>query len=211
MLIGSSGHRQHHYFEEERDQDQLWFGTSAMHSYVHEWSCQLIYNPRLNKGWGQSDGEGLERIWAFLAILVCVLRYATKLHRFVALHLRAGHHNEMARINAGKVIRVYEHLAIQVHPISIADLSLSLRSDFIIYKVKSLGNKFRLTVERRENALTCLEKACLELDKTHDYFSSQWAQQKASQLDLMSNGNIKRLEQVFEELQGLEEDKDESE
>lgn len=88
---------------DERQRGQLQFGTSAMHSYVHEWSCQLNYNPRLNDGWGLSDGEGLERIWAFLAILVSVLRYATILHRLVALHLRAEHHNEVARLNAGEL------------------------------------------------------------------------------------------------------------
>ncbi|PLW17902.1 hypothetical protein PCASD_17134 [Puccinia coronata f. sp. avenae] len=41
---------------------QLTFGTSIFHSYLHNWGCQLDYNPRLNTGWGLSDGEGLERM-----------------------------------------------------------------------------------------------------------------------------------------------------
>ncbi|OAV86597.1 hypothetical protein PTTG_29818 [Puccinia triticina 1-1 BBBD Race 1] len=45
------------------------FGTSIFHSYVHNWTCQLDYNPRLNKGWGLSDGEGLERMWSYLSTL----------------------------------------------------------------------------------------------------------------------------------------------
>jgi Kyakuja-Dileera-Zisupton transposase len=35
-----------------------------MHAYGHQWSCQLIYNPRLRQGLGLSDGEGVERIWS---------------------------------------------------------------------------------------------------------------------------------------------------
>lgn len=35
-----------------------------MHAYGHQWSCQLVYNPRLVVGLGLSDGEGTERIWS---------------------------------------------------------------------------------------------------------------------------------------------------
>ncbi|PLW46474.1 hypothetical protein PCASD_06305 [Puccinia coronata f. sp. avenae] len=45
------------------------FATSIFHSYVHEWECQLKYNPRYNVGWGMSDGEGLERLWSYLSAL----------------------------------------------------------------------------------------------------------------------------------------------
>ncbi|KAH9461465.1 hypothetical protein Pst134EA_017770 [Puccinia striiformis f. sp. tritici] len=48
---------------------QLTFGTSIFHSYVHNWMCQLDYNPRFNTGWGMSDGEGLERMWSYLSPL----------------------------------------------------------------------------------------------------------------------------------------------
>ncbi|POV99886.1 hypothetical protein PSHT_13345 [Puccinia striiformis] len=34
----------------------LRFGTSVFHSYVHEWSCQVKYNPRFNDWWGLTDG-----------------------------------------------------------------------------------------------------------------------------------------------------------
>ncbi|KAA1117187.1 hypothetical protein PGTUg99_036846 [Puccinia graminis f. sp. tritici] len=56
------------------------FGTSIFHSYVHNWACQLDYNPRLNTGWGLSDGKGLERMWSYLSPLVSPLRYATRNH-----------------------------------------------------------------------------------------------------------------------------------
>ncbi|KAH9817085.1 hypothetical protein DFH28DRAFT_1106520 [Melampsora americana] len=38
-------------FADERMQNRLKFGTSAFHAYVHQWSRQLQYNPRLNAGW----------------------------------------------------------------------------------------------------------------------------------------------------------------
>ncbi|KAG0139307.1 hypothetical protein CROQUDRAFT_28780, partial [Cronartium quercuum f. sp. fusiforme G11] len=39
------GIEKHNQFVEEHSQDLLIFGTSLFHSYVHEWYCQLEYNP----------------------------------------------------------------------------------------------------------------------------------------------------------------------
>ncbi|KAH9448587.1 hypothetical protein Pst134EA_027896 [Puccinia striiformis f. sp. tritici] len=91
-------------FPEHLESNLLSFGTSVFHAYVHQWSCQLRYNPRLNDGWGMSDGEGMERIWSFLSPLIRPLRYATKNHRLVALNIRSSHHNEMGRIYAVKLL-----------------------------------------------------------------------------------------------------------
>jgi len=49
---------------------RLHFATTAMHAYGHEWSCQLVYNPRLASGLGLSDGEGTERLWSRLIRLI---------------------------------------------------------------------------------------------------------------------------------------------
>ncbi|PLW29750.1 hypothetical protein PCANC_20873 [Puccinia coronata f. sp. avenae] len=73
--------------------DRMKFATSIFHSYVHEWECQLKYNPRYNDGWGLSDGEGLERLWSYLSALVSPLRYATRNHRLNSLHHRCMFHN----------------------------------------------------------------------------------------------------------------------
>ncbi|KAA1070014.1 hypothetical protein PGTUg99_004216 [Puccinia graminis f. sp. tritici] len=51
------------------------FATAVFHSYVHDWPCQLQFNPRYNEGWGLTDGEGLERLWSYLSPLVSPLRY----------------------------------------------------------------------------------------------------------------------------------------
>ena len=48
--------------------------TTAMHAYGHQWSCQLIYNPRLKEGLGLTDGEGVGRIWSRLQGLIGIER-----------------------------------------------------------------------------------------------------------------------------------------
>ncbi|KAI7939540.1 hypothetical protein MJO29_014276 [Puccinia striiformis f. sp. tritici] len=73
---------------------QITFGTSVFHAYAHNWLCQLEFHPRFNKGWGLSDGEGLERMWSYLSPLVSPLRYATRNHRLAAISHRLKHHNE---------------------------------------------------------------------------------------------------------------------
>jgi hypothetical protein len=45
-----------------------------MHAYGHQWSCQLVYNPRLRKGLGLTDGEGVERLWSRLRKLIGITR-----------------------------------------------------------------------------------------------------------------------------------------
>ncbi|KAF8907605.1 hypothetical protein CPB84DRAFT_1843822 [Gymnopilus junonius] len=53
---------------------RIQFVTTAMHAYGHQWSCQLMYNPRLCRGLGLTDGEGVERIWARLRKLISIVR-----------------------------------------------------------------------------------------------------------------------------------------
>ncbi|KNF01328.1 hypothetical protein PSTG_05427 [Puccinia striiformis f. sp. tritici PST-78] len=89
---------------EERESNQLMFGTSVFHAHVHEWLCQLRYNPRLNDEWGMSDGEGLERIWSYLSPLIGPLRYSTRNHRLAALDSRSCHHNEVGKTHALKLL-----------------------------------------------------------------------------------------------------------
>lgn len=45
-----------------------------MHAYAHQWSCQLVYNPRLREGVGLTDGEGVERLWSRLRKLIGITR-----------------------------------------------------------------------------------------------------------------------------------------
>ncbi|KAH9462031.1 hypothetical protein Pst134EB_005948 [Puccinia striiformis f. sp. tritici] len=91
--------RRRNFFVFPSKKDHLKFGTSVFHAYVHEWKCQVKYNPRYNAGWGLSDGEGLERLWSSLSPLVRTLCYASRNHRLAALSHRCQFHNLEGRIS----------------------------------------------------------------------------------------------------------------
>ena len=57
--------------------NRLKFATSAMHSYAHQWQCQLVFGPRMLQGMGLTDGEGVERLWSRLCALIAILRYVS--------------------------------------------------------------------------------------------------------------------------------------
>ncbi|KIK77409.1 hypothetical protein PAXRUDRAFT_36796 [Paxillus rubicundulus Ve08.2h10] len=52
----------------------LQFATMAMHTYGHEWACQLVYDPLLVIGLGLSDGKDMERLWSQLIKLIAIER-----------------------------------------------------------------------------------------------------------------------------------------
>ncbi|KAG6852744.1 hypothetical protein C0991_009387 [Blastosporella zonata] len=62
-----------------------------MHAYVHEWACQLIYNPRLREGLGLTDGEGVERLWSQMRKLIGITRSSHRQRRIwiVDRHVRS--------------------------------------------------------------------------------------------------------------------------
>ncbi|KAH9460516.1 hypothetical protein Pst134EB_008689 [Puccinia striiformis f. sp. tritici] len=78
----------------EKDRSRLFFGTAVFHTFVHDWPCQLSYNPRYNDGWGLSDGEAMERLWSSLSPQVSPLRYATRNNRLGALAHRCKFRNK---------------------------------------------------------------------------------------------------------------------
>ncbi|KAF8583808.1 hypothetical protein K439DRAFT_1347653 [Ramaria rubella] len=39
-------------------------GTAVFHAYAHQFCCQIVYYPRKWTGFGWSNGEGNERMWA---------------------------------------------------------------------------------------------------------------------------------------------------
>ncbi|KAH7905365.1 hypothetical protein BJ138DRAFT_1138299 [Hygrophoropsis aurantiaca] len=68
---------------------RLRFTTTAMHAYGHEWSCQLVYNPRMSTGLGLSDGEGVERLWSRYTRLIGVERSSSRQRRLWLIDRRA--------------------------------------------------------------------------------------------------------------------------
>ncbi|CAK5268968.1 unnamed protein product [Mycena citricolor] len=50
------------------------FVINIMHSFAHEWDCQLVYSPRFFTGMGISDMEGVERFWSRMRKLIGMTR-----------------------------------------------------------------------------------------------------------------------------------------
>jgi Kyakuja-Dileera-Zisupton transposase len=50
------------------------FAISVFHAFGHQWPCQIVYHPRKCLGFGLSDGEGCERFWSAIRMLIPSLR-----------------------------------------------------------------------------------------------------------------------------------------
>ncbi|KAJ8080970.1 hypothetical protein PM082_017805 [Marasmius tenuissimus] len=61
--------------------ERLIFATSILHSYGHQWVCQIFYNPRLRTGLGLTDGEGVERLWSRLRRIIGIERRSSRTRR----------------------------------------------------------------------------------------------------------------------------------
>ncbi|KAA1092984.1 hypothetical protein PGT21_020031 [Puccinia graminis f. sp. tritici] len=157
-------------FPESRS--RITFGTSVFHAYVHEWPCQLKYNPRYQKGWGLSDGESLERLWSSLSSQISPLRYASRNNRLGALAHRCTYRNKQ----------------------SIAKLAAWLRSKFDQALVRRDTEKAVLTellqmINPHNNQAYSI-----------DFFRSQWEDQVrvGLQQDDIEEASKKTLAEFFE-------------
>lgn len=45
-----------------------------MHSFGHQWVCQIVYSPRLRRGLCLTDAEGVERFWSRIRKLIGITR-----------------------------------------------------------------------------------------------------------------------------------------
>ncbi|KAG2008006.1 hypothetical protein CC2G_013483 [Coprinopsis cinerea AmutBmut pab1-1] len=79
--------------------------TSAMHSYAHQWSCQLYYNPRLRKFTGLTDGEGVERFWAKHRRVIPLMRVSGREKRLQLIDRHTAAIGAQARDGLGAWIK----------------------------------------------------------------------------------------------------------
>ncbi|KAJ7745942.1 hypothetical protein DFH07DRAFT_748628, partial [Mycena maculata] len=77
------------------------FVINAMHAYGHQWICQLIYSPRLRRGAGLSDHEGVERIWSRIRKLIPLTRHQWKSRRIWTLDQYIAFINDEGRVSLG--------------------------------------------------------------------------------------------------------------
>jgi hypothetical protein len=81
-----------------------------MHSYAHQWACQLVYNPRLREGLGLSDGEGVERYWSRTRKIISVTRTSGVIYLFCHL-LPIDEHSSQRRRRLWLIDRLTARLA----------------------------------------------------------------------------------------------------
>ncbi|EAU84174.2 hypothetical protein CC1G_12745 [Coprinopsis cinerea okayama7 len=65
--------------------NRIRWSVSVFHAYGHQWGCQVVYHPRKCLGFGLSDGEGCERFWAAIKILIPALRVSGYHQRLFAI------------------------------------------------------------------------------------------------------------------------------
>ncbi|KAG2144232.1 hypothetical protein DEU56DRAFT_870390 [Suillus clintonianus] len=70
---------------------RITFSISVFHAYGHQWPCQLLYHPRKCEGFGLSDGEGCERLWSALKLLIPPLRVSGYHQRLFVLNAQVRH------------------------------------------------------------------------------------------------------------------------
>ncbi|PLW05847.1 hypothetical protein PCASD_23757 [Puccinia coronata f. sp. avenae] len=148
---------------------RMTFATAVFHSYVHNWPCQLQFNPRYNVGWGLTDGEGLERLWSYLASLVSPLRYATRNHRLSAINHRSMFHNTVGIENIVLCLKrkIIHAVTTRSHSSKVVQQLLSQQNPHVP------GNYF-----------------------TEDFFRDQWEKQRKFEIDLNQKDREKKEEQA---------------
>ncbi|KAE8190961.1 hypothetical protein CF328_g5825 [Tilletia controversa] len=71
----------------------------VFHVYGHTYSCQLRFSPRNTKGFGMTDGEGMERVWSGLANLITSTRGMRRGERRFCLEERCAFIATSRRVN----------------------------------------------------------------------------------------------------------------
>ncbi|KAJ6580419.1 hypothetical protein DFH09DRAFT_1076679 [Mycena vulgaris] len=85
------------------------FVINAMHSFGHQWVCQIVYSPCLCRGLCLTDVEGVERFWSRIRKLIGITRNQWNSRRIWMIDQYAASVNEEGRDNLGRWIHRQEH------------------------------------------------------------------------------------------------------
>ncbi|KAG6805157.1 hypothetical protein H0H92_000503, partial [Tricholoma furcatifolium] len=86
-------------------ESRILFTTNVMHAYVHQWACQLVYNPRMQRGLGLTDGEGVERLWSRMRKLIGITRTSHRSRRLWILDRQTRYIGEEHKNDLGTWIQ----------------------------------------------------------------------------------------------------------
>jgi len=85
--------------------DHIVFGISVFHAYGHQWPCQVVYHPRKCKGFGLTDGEGCERFWSSIKLLIPSLRVSGYYNQIYTLDAQIKHLDKKSMLDLGLWLR----------------------------------------------------------------------------------------------------------
>ncbi|KIJ90232.1 hypothetical protein K443DRAFT_70394, partial [Laccaria amethystina LaAM-08-1] len=85
--------------------DRLLWAISVFHAYGHQWACQLIYHPRKCTGFGLTDGEGCERFWSSIKLLIPSLRVSGYYTRIYTIDTQVKHLDHKSLMGLGDWLR----------------------------------------------------------------------------------------------------------
>ncbi|TFK20686.1 hypothetical protein FA15DRAFT_759211 [Coprinopsis marcescibilis] len=205
------------------------WATSAMHAYAHQWSCQLVYNPRFATGFGLTDGEGVERLWSRMRKLIGICRTSLRGRRIRLLDRQAQGIAYEMKSDLGAWIRrrlkrkIPEHIkegqkSLEECAMTIPQLreqwglqreaQLSVRAHAPERLKKELDAVLRLqtNLEKFESSL---EAAHAELARTHTSVTANTVQTLEETADKMRDEVEKlyssiHVEEIYPELDGID-------
>ncbi|EDQ98933.1 uncharacterized protein LACBIDRAFT_335525 [Laccaria bicolor S238N-H82] len=67
------------------------YDIGLFHAYGHQWPCQLIYHHCKGESFGLSDGEGCERFWSSIKLLIPSMRVAEFYHLLFTIDTQVKH------------------------------------------------------------------------------------------------------------------------
>ncbi|KAJ7482778.1 hypothetical protein FB451DRAFT_1129761 [Mycena latifolia] len=89
--------------------ERVCFVINAMHSFGHQWVCQLVYSPRLRRGLCLTDAEGVERFWSCIRKLIGITRNQWNSRRIWMIDQYAAFVNKEGLNSLGGWIHRQEH------------------------------------------------------------------------------------------------------
>ncbi|KAJ7463706.1 hypothetical protein FB451DRAFT_1139435 [Mycena latifolia] len=89
--------------------ERVCFVINAMHSFGHQWVCQIVYSPCLRRGLCLTDAEGVERFWSHIRKLIGITRSQWNSRRIWMIDQYIAFVNEEGRSNLGSWIHRQEH------------------------------------------------------------------------------------------------------
>ncbi|KAJ7764550.1 hypothetical protein DFH07DRAFT_770409 [Mycena maculata] len=162
--------------------ERITFIINGMHTYGHQWVCQLVYSPRFRPGVGLADHEGVERFWSRIRKLIPLTRGQWNSRRLWMIDQYAGFVSKEGRAGLGDWIHRQQRKSVTLkHRTAIRTLQecgvpvRDLRSEWAAQKAAQISLRAHAPARLRreldkvlllQNQIDSVEKAIDETKRT---------------------------------------------